>query len=129
LKRAFLILLTCSFFSCKKDQFRKEIAGTWEFEKYIGYPFIPPSPPGNGRIIVLYESGIFERWQHDTLVFKGTYKLEKEDECRPRVEGFRFSTTEPNSGKLGIDVVNGKLTLSTPVCYIDGGTSYYRRLK
>jgi hypothetical protein len=130
LKKAFFIFLVFLFSSCKKEQFRKEIAGTWEFEKHIGEPFLPPSPPGNGRIIVLYESGRFERWQHDTLIFKGTYKLDKKDDCEPRIDGFSFSTNDPNFSKSNrIDIMDGKLTLSTPSCYIDGGTSYYRRLK
>jgi len=127
LKKALLIIIVFLFSSCKKEhkqeQFQKEIAGTWEYESFAGYPYFPSLPPGNGSIIVLSESGVFERWQHDTLIFKGTYQLIKKNDCQPRVEQFTFFTNEPYSGKARIDVKDDKLTISYPVCLIAGGTT------
>lgn len=135
MKRILLLITIGFFFSCKKDKeiqlLNQEIIGTWEFETFSGYPFTQPIlPPGNGRIIVISGDGSFERKMHDTLVFKGNYTLQKKDDCYKRENNIIFSTNEssPNDYQY-IEVVGGRLTLSSPNCYQDGGTAYYRRVK
>ena len=81
MKIYFSILLLALFISCKKDNevkgFKKEIAGTWELASTSGMGGYNPQPPGNGQIIVLGESGSFERKKHDTLLFSGNYMVTK----------------------------------------------------
>jgi hypothetical protein len=110
---------------------KRGIVGTWELERISGYPFNqPPFPPGNGRIIVLGEDGNFERKQHDTLVFRGNYTLRRKKDCYGRNADVIFSTDENSFGDYQyIESSDGKLLLSTPNCYQDGGTAYYRRLR
>lgn len=135
MKKVFLLILLACFFSCKKDDqvntLKKDIVGTWELERFVGYPFNQPLlPPGNGRIIVLGEGGLFERKQHDTLVFRGTYSVTRKKDCHERNTDIIFSTNESSSGDYQyLEIDDGKLLLSTPNCFQDGGVAYYRRLK
>ena len=133
-KICFLFFLT-TIFSCKKDNevktLKNEIVGTWELEKFVGYPFNqPPLPPGNGSIIVLGGDGSFERKQHDTLVFRGSYSVQRKKDCHERNSDIIFSTNTSSSDSYEyIEMSDGKLLFSTPNCYQDGGVAYYRRLK
>lgn len=135
MKRIMFFVLLVSIYSCKKDNvakaLKKDITGTWELEKFAGYPFNqPPLLPGNGRIIVLGEDGLFERKQHDTLIFRGGYSLRKQKDCYERNGDITFSTNENSSGTYQyIEISEGKLLLSTPNCYQDGGIASYRRLR
>ncbi|HTM92962.1 MAG TPA: hypothetical protein VL095_11110 [Flavisolibacter sp.] len=135
MKKSYILLIALFLLSCKKDQeisdLKKTIAGTWEYETFSGYPFNSPAlPPGNGKIIVIGEDGSFKRMQHDTLLFSGSYALSKKKDCHPGNSNIVFSTNEDPSGDYRyIDVADGKLTLSTPNCYQDGGTAYYRRIE
>ena len=120
--------------SCEKNNelkvIKEDIIGTWELEKFVGFPFTQPAfPPGNGNIIVIAEGGDFERRQHDTVLFRGIYSLGRKKDCYERNNDIIFSTNESSSGNYHyVDIENGKLSLSTPNCYQDGGTAYYRRL-
>jgi hypothetical protein len=130
-KITFLFLLVLVF-ACKKynevKTLENEIVGTWGLEKFVGYPFNQPIlPPGNGSIIVIGEGGLFERKQHDTLVFRGRYSVRRKKDCHERDNDIIFSTTESSSYSY-VKISDGKLSLSTPNCYADGGTAYYRRL-
>jgi hypothetical protein len=135
MRKIMFFVLLISIYSCKKDNvvkaLKKDIAGTWELEKFAGYPFNqPPLLPGNGRIIVLGEDGFFERKQHDTLIFRGDYSLRKQKDCYERNSDITFSTNENSSGTYHyIEISEGKLLLSTPNCYQDGGIASYRRLR
>lgn len=134
MKKIILCVLIISFYSCKKDNelgtLKKDIAGTWEMERFVGYPFNQPVlPPGNGQIVVLGEDGLYERKQHDTVVFHGSYSLRKKTDCYQRSTDITFSTNENSSGTYKyIEISDGRLLLSTPNCYQDGGSVYYRRL-
>ena len=131
----FFSILLIGFYACKKEKevksLKTEIAGTWELEKFSGYPFNQtPLPPGNGRILVLGEDGLFERKQHDTVVFRGSYTLRKKKDCHERNTDIIFSTNENSFEDYQyIEIADGKLLLSTPNCYQDGGSAYYRRVR
>lgn len=87
-------------------------------------------PPGNGRIIVLSPDGSFERRQHDTILFRGRYFLKKQKDCYSEEKKIHFTTNDTTySYDVYINIDSGKLTFSTPTCYADGGTAYYRRLE
>ncbi len=80
MKKLLIVLFsTLILLACKKEEgsiLNNRFKGIWEFENYFGYPFNNNYlPPGNGRIIVLFENGNFERRQHDTILFKGRYFL------------------------------------------------------
>src|SRR4051812_31421280 len=83
-----LLVLLAAVYSCKKDNevktLKNEIVGTWELERQVGYSFNQPLAPGNGRIIIFEEGGIFERKQHDTLVFRGNYSITRKKDCYER---------------------------------------------
>ena len=134
MKKIFVLGLSLFIFSCKKDgvgSIKKEIVGTWEIEKYSGYPFTqPPYPPGNGKIIMIGSDGNFERRAHDTLLFKGRYFVLHKKDCSPRESDLVLLTNETASDSYSyVDIENGKLTLTTPSCWADGGTAYYRRIQ
>jgi hypothetical protein len=135
MKRIWFPVLLVFVFSCKKDSelqtLKKEIAGSWEIESYSGYPFTQPSyPQGNGQVIVIGEGGSFERWKHDSLVFTGHYFMMRKKDCYEGENEVVFLTGESSGDRYGyINIRSGKLTLSTPNCYADGGTVYYRRIK
>jgi hypothetical protein len=120
--------------ACKKQDnsfVRSGFTGAWEFENYSGYPFTNNyAPPGNGRIIVLYPDGSFERKQHDSIMFKGRYFVKKQKDCYSDEEKNHFTTNDTaTSYDAYINIESGKLTLTTPACYADGGRAYYRRIE
>jgi hypothetical protein len=134
MKRIIILLLSFAFLvSCKKDQtskFNTQFSGKWEYATFVGYPFNFPSlPPGNGKIIVLYQNGSFERFTHDTLIFRGKYFLEEKTDCYQNQKQVFFRTDDTSfaNDKL-IQMKGDSLFFSTPGCYADGGTSIYRKL-
>ncbi len=119
-------------FSCKKSNepfLRNHYKGVWEFENFSGYPFNNNYlPPGNGSIIVLSPDGAFERRLHDTVLFRGRYTLKKQKDCYDEQKQTHFTTTDTAySWDVYIDISSGKLTLTTPKCYADGGIAFYRK--
>lgn len=128
-KIIFLLITAASISSCKKESVEKPYAGSWEFAIYIGYPFNEQSlPPGNGKIIVLDKNGSFSRYQHDVLIFKGSYSIESRKDCgRNNKQSFFHNNDSLTMDGLVIDVRNDSLFLSTPSCFADGGTTIYRR--
>ena len=134
MKKILVLVLLAFSFSCKKDNeintLKNEMIGTWELERISGYPFNQPTlPQGNGHIIVLGEGGLFERKQHDTLVFRGSYSVQRKKDCHERKTDITFSTNESSFGDYQyVEIAEGKLLLSTPNCYQDGGIAFYRRL-
>jgi len=132
MRQIFSALLILFILSCNKEirQTKKEITGTWEFETFSGYPFNNTLPPGKGRIIVIRKNGDFERRQHDTVVFKGSYTIKKKEDCLERDNDLLFSTSEDSYKITGyIEIVNEKLSISSSNCLADGGTVYYRRIQ
>ena len=122
-----------SLVSCKKDNVSRlndQILGTWEYEKFVGYPFNSSTlPPGNGIIIVIKQGGAFERRNHDTIIFKGFFLLEERKDCYGNENEIFFKTSDTSVVKSEIiNISGGNLLLSSPNCYADGGTSVYRRL-
>jgi hypothetical protein len=135
MKTFFLFLLSFVFlFSCEKDRIltplKKQLIGAWEFEHVVGYPFTAPYyPPGNGKIIVFFENGNFEKRQHDTTLSKGKYFLSVKKDCYPRESKIFINTNDAlNSLHYYINIDSNKLMLSTPNCYADVGMSLYRRI-
>ena len=135
MKKIFPVLLFIFLFvSCKKsnDLFPDDrFEGVWEFENFSGYPFNNNYlPPGNGRIIVLSADGTFERRQHDTVLFRGRYFLKQQKDCYEEQKKTHFTTNDTvYSWDVYIDIAAGKLTLTTPNCYADGGTAFYRKVE
>jgi len=128
-----IVLIAFIFISCKKDNaalVRKELAGEWEYVTISGYPFSNPVlPPGNGIIIVFGENGNFERRNHDTLVFKGNYRLHERKDCSGDEKKTFLDTNDSMFVKDDyVNIRDGRLHISTPNCYQDGGTAIYRRL-
>jgi hypothetical protein len=127
------LILICFilFISCKKEIVQKQFSGKWEYATFIGYPFNDNAlPPGNGKIIVLGQSSSFERYMHDTLIFKGHYSIERKKDCGSNEQHYFLNTNDSLFAKgLIIDVRNDSLFLSTPNCYADGGVGIYRRVR
>ncbi|MBE7171953.1 MAG: hypothetical protein INR73_15300 [Williamsia sp.] len=133
--RILFLLFFIFFVSCKKSSqarlLEREIVGTWEFERYSGYPFNQPIlPPGNGRLIIIGKDGSFIRKQHDTLLFKGNYTIRRKKDCYDRSTDIIFSTNETSADNYQyVETLDDKLAFSTPNCYQDGGTAYYRKVE
>jgi hypothetical protein len=137
-KITLLLIIFTILFSCKKDNttsdLRNKIIGAWELERNLCGECITPVgdfPTGNGNIIVLSANGEYERKKHDTVLFVGTYTLQKKKDCFQRSSDVTFSTNEnPNPVSYGyISVENGKLIFNTPNCFADGSTNIYRRIE
>ena len=132
MKRISLLLISTALFcSCEKDNVSNQrFKGIWEYENHFGYPFANGYlPPGNGRIIVLSADGSFERKQHDTVMFRGRYHLDLQKDCYGDEKKIHFSTNDNGySWDSYINIDSGKLKLSTPNCYQDGGTTVYRKI-
>jgi hypothetical protein len=129
-----VLLFAFILFSCKKRNGlfpEKRFEGVWEFENFSGYPFNSNYlPPGNGRIIVLLPDGSFERRQQDTVLFRGKYFLNQQKDCTEDQKKTHFTTNDTAySWDVYIDLASDKLTLTTPKCYADGGTAFYRKVE
>lgn len=129
MRTIFIIAITLFIFSCKKAAYEKKLSGTWEYEHFSGYPFTQPVlPPGNGNVIVLGSNGSFQRMKHDTLLFKGTYKLILQKDC-DGPKKWLFTTDDASFGSdRYVSVDENKLYFNTPACYQDGGTTVYNRI-
>ncbi len=132
MKRIFLILiLSVAFNSCSKDKVSTDrFKGVWEYENHFGYPFNNNYlPPGNGRIIILFADGKFEQRRHDTVVFRGRYFLKQQKDCYGDEKKTYLTTSDNNfAWDSYIEIDSGKLKLSTPNCYSDGGTTVYHKI-
>lgn len=138
MRNTLIIILFCTFvFSCSKESrlenFKNQIAGKWEIEsRGCGLCINPFTiyPAGNGSIIVLLNDGTFERRIHDSITFKGRFFLNKSDECGKPGSDISLSTNESSiTTPLFVQIVDGKLQLSTPYCYADGASTSYRRIQ
>jgi len=134
MKKTFvLLLLSAILFRCKKENdfnsLRSAIAGTWELRNYSCGECTTPNvdySAGNGNLIIIYANGNFERRQHDTLVFKGSYVIDKSIDCP---EDIIFTTNETSYPEASAVSVNGAiLYLSTSSCLADGASRQYQRL-
>jgi hypothetical protein len=126
------LFLATLLLSCKKEEKSNSLyepfSGIWEYEKHIGM-FTDSLPPGNGRIIDLGRNGSFESRQHDSIIFKGIYVIQEKGDCSPRAETVFFSTSDTAFVRDGyIALKNGRLTVTTSNCQVDGGTTFYRKV-
>jgi hypothetical protein len=125
------LFLVTLLLGCKKETSNSlydPFSGIWEYEKHIGM-FTDSLPPGNGRIMDLGNNGSFESRQHDSIIFKGTYVLQEKGDCSPRVETVFFSTSDTAFVRDGyITLKNGRLTVTTSNCLVDGGTTFFRKV-
>jgi hypothetical protein len=128
---AFVLVLLAA---CRKDaeipaQYR-QFAGTWELEQFIGFPGNMTYPAGNGRLLVLGADGMMESRQKDTVVYRGRYYLQQKADCHPRETTLYFTTSDSSYLREGyVQLTNGKLTLGSSNCLMDGGTAVYRRVE
>ena len=88
-------------------------------------------PQGNGNIIILSADGDYQRMKQDTILFSGNYTLHESKDCFARSSNYTFSTNEnvtvTSYGYIAIE--NDKLVFDTPNCFVDGGTTIYRRIQ
>lgn len=129
----FFSIVSLLFIACKKDQaadIRSQITGEWEFVVVSGYGSSNiPQPAGNGNILVFGRSGLFQRRQHDTITFSGSYTLEYRKDCYGSEKSVFMTTSDPNfADNRSVSFYNGRLFLSTPNCLQDGGSSIWRKL-
>jgi hypothetical protein len=132
-----VMVVALVFLSCKKEdalkEFKESLVGTWELEKRITFevPFTTlSSPPGNGNILVFTTGGVFEKKKHDTLVFQGTYTLQRREDCHPRTSNVVLQTSDNTpANEHYVTIENGKLLIDTPNCWADGGAAYYRKIQ
>lgn len=131
-----IIILILLLSSCSKehqlDDFKDQVAGKWEKAEFICGECPNPRtiyPQGNGSIMVLFKDGVFERRLHDSVTFKGKFFLTRSDECGSRSD-IALSTNEYSNSIPGfVEIASGRLRISTPSCYADGASTYYRRVE
>jgi len=130
----YFLLLTATFLiSCKKYSEEKNIGnniiGTWELEHYYGWPESKAYPPGNGNTISFSRGFVFETRTHDTLTSRGTYSLVRKNDCdADRELSLKTVSISSEASYHHVDIEDGKLSLGTPSCYMDGGTSVWKKL-
>lgn len=129
-----LLLITLIAFSCKKDEeldtFENKLIGTWEYEQVMTYDTTATYLPGNGNLLLIGADGSYERRRNNTIEFKGTYTLQVNKDVCDRETNMVLITNETSSAMYNyVNIENGKLSLSTPCTYVDGGTAYYRRVQ
>ncbi len=110
--------------------FRDEIKGEWEYVTFSGYVVPRPVlPPGNGRIIEFGGDDGFKRRQHDTVLFKGTYSLQKKKDCNGDATSIFLETNDPGfQNGYVVSRSADNLFISTSNCLADGGSAIYRKL-
>ena len=133
MKTPLILLAVCSFlfFSCKKSTvaLNPGFIGTWEIERYTGYPFPAPYAAGNGNLLKLYENRKVERFESGVLVESGTFTFKKKKDCYEREEKTLIIFTYPNNKQeYYISLNDDQLWLSGSNCLQDVGTAIYRRL-
>jgi hypothetical protein len=132
-----VIIFSIIISSCSKDNqldnFKNQILGKWEIEKNVCGECISPFtiyPEGNGKTIVLFNDGSFERRINDSVIFAGKFYLGKSEKCNRSPSDIEMSTNEyAGSFPLFVQIESGKLQLSTPYCYTDGSITTYRRVQ
>ena len=117
--------------SCAKDKFadtRQQFSGTWEYHQFVGYPFLStPLPRGNGKIIIIGTDGSFERRNHDTTTFKGSYTLEERKDCYGDAKQTFFKSSDPTFAESFIAISGDSLMFNSSNCLTDGGALIYLR--
>lgn len=114
---------------CKKDsELRQNFAGSWEYEKFVGFPGIDSAAPGNGRILILTSGGTYTRKMQGNIVATGKYSIRRKKDCSPRNTTSFFTSKDLELTELYIRIEDEKLVMSTSNCVMDGGTVIYRRL-
>lgn len=115
--------------SCRKDKFenlRMQATGTWEYHRYVGYPFTAPTlPRGNGQIIVIGTDGSFEKRSHDTVTFRGSYTFYEKKDCYGKEKEIFFKTSDANSLEKKLTVNGDTLKFYHSNCLTDGGMVIY----
>ena len=132
MKQVLLFIFSMAFLmSCKKDHFaaaKAQIAGTWEYHQFIGYPFnSTPLPRGNGKIIIMGTDGSFERRSHDTTLFRGSYALTERKDCYGDAKQLFFKPSDPSFAEYIIEVRGDTLLFNSSNCLADGGSLIYLR--
>ena len=134
MRKIFVLLFAAILiFSCSKDKgltnFKNELTGTWELAGFIGFPGSLNFPPGNGNVLILGTDGSYESKTPDTVLYNGSYSLKRKRDCFQQQTDIILSTDHPLTTIQYVMVKKDSLSLSTPSCYADGGTAFYRRLR
>jgi hypothetical protein len=125
-----LILLVFLAVSCDENGLNDRIVGKWEIEESVCFGCPTPftnHPQGNGNIMAFKSNGAYERRESNIVVFKGKYSLKKDEDCDESND--TVLKTSEDQGVRVITIESGKLKLSTPSCYADGGIATYRKVK
>lgn len=137
MRLSFVATLIILFASCHKEDSRindlkAAMQGKWELREFSCFECVPPTPdypPGNGNLLVFTASSGFEKRQHDTLVFKGTYDLHRTTECKKTGEIILTTNETPFPESAVIEVSGDNLYLSTPSCLSDGAFRAYKKVE
>ncbi len=123
-----VLLAAIILVSCKKDNpYNDQFTGTWELERSMTMSGVINFPQGNGRIIYLGPTGVFERREADTTRFRGMYSLENRNDCN-QANQTMLTTSESNT-EFRIYIEDAKFVLTTSACLADGGIAWYNRIR
>lgn len=125
MKGWFVIFICFALFSCKKDNYGSDLTGRWELIRV--YSWLPVTTPAPGQTISFADNS-FQRHKNDTLLYSGTYRIEKKKDCFSNrrfvlVMDYGNGATSNNY----FEIKGDSLTLSTNPCYSDGSSSVYKK--
>lgn len=125
MKKLFVISLCFILLSCKKEKYGSDLTGSWELTKV--YSWLPVTTPPPGQTISFADNS-FKRFTHDTLLYSGTYRIEKKKDCY--TDRLLALVMDYGNGGTSIDyyeIKGDSLTLSSSSCVTDGSTSVYKK--
>lgn len=121
--------------SCKKQQVdQPDFYGTWEIQSSISYS-APSEPlqtyaPASGKYIDLRSDGTINWYKENKLERSATFQISKKNITGCKFNDLReyWAITYQNHHHHWIQLDNNTLTISTPPCWEDGGTTTYVRV-
>ncbi|RYD70750.1 MAG: hypothetical protein EOP53_24855 [Sphingobacteriales bacterium] len=133
MKKIIIACLLLSLFSCKKEvvieNFKEELAGSWELERRSDYTGTQQYPAGNGDILVFDKVGNYQRKSIGSITQSSTYKLSRKKDCHQSDSDIMIKLGETSSDtRVYVQIKNNQLIFNTSNCYADGATTTYRRL-
>ena len=133
MKSIYVLTLTILILSgCKKDdKIPAGLSGTWELESsFSGWGGTQTYPPGNGNTITFSDNNYSEKIKSadTTYQISGTFKVFSGKPCDGASEQtlIQFDMLEHIES---FSLADGKLSIGTTECILDGGGSTYRKIQ
>ena len=129
----FIAVLFVAIAACKKDvqKFSSDLQGTWELvSSYGGWSGHQEYAPGNGNIFTFYGNNYSRvvKSTGTTYQYTGTFKIYTGNPCDFAKEQTLIDF-DNNGFADSFSLSEGKITIGTIECIMDGGSSTYRKIR